>query len=470
MRKILLLILLSAKVATAFPQQQIVVSAGGGVNNTLPAVKDKSYLGNGSNIQADVLVPFLSKANNRFTIGILAGGTYVTAKNLAPNVDKLRDEYKLYSGNLSISNAQNGSSAGFTAHLGLQAGLSLGALVLSPSISGGYFNFSQKGFAQTTTITNNGTQQTVKLSDLPEVKRTGFVTIPQLKISFPLAKTISIYTAAGLNLGPKITTGQRKLEPAGGYNADHTYEPAQLSSGKMTVQPSEINYRSYMLSAGLSFRIGGRSKRSGTADTTRNPLFENGGLSGQNPMYGQAMPGSPIGGIVVKGGKNPGGNLITAVSDHNGTFELNDLEPGIYRFTLEMPGQPQGKSISEQGVKRQESTELETRTYTGGRKNEPQGKSISEKGLKRSDTAQMALPGQPIGGIVVKGGKNPGGNLSNLTIDTDGSIRFEVLEKGNYQFLIQAGEQSNKSGSDKKQGEVKGNGRTGLRDVVKTQV
>jgi hypothetical protein len=462
MRKILFLIILSAK--AAFPQQPIVVSAGGGANNTLSSAKDKSYLGNGTNIHANIFVPFLTRANSRFTLGILAGGTYLTAKNLAPDAGKLQDEYKLYSGSLNISNTQNSASAGFTAHLGLQAGLSLGAFTLSPSISGGYFNFSRKGFAQTTTIiTDNGTTQTLTLSDLPEVKSTGFVAVPQLKISFPLAKTFSIYTSAGLNIGPKITTGQRKLEPAGGFNDRHTYEPAQLNSGRMIEQPSEANYRSCMLSVGLSWRLGSKAKRMKTADTTRNPLFEQGGLSGQNPMYGRAIPGQPIGGIVVKGGKNPGENIMVAVSDNNGTFELNGLEPGMYRFTLEMPDEPQGKSINEKGVKRQETTERETRTYTGGRKNEPQGKSINEKGVKRTEAAERALPGQPISGIVVKGGKNPGGNLSDLTVGADGAIQFEVLETGNYQFLIQAGEKSTKSGKQ-------GNAKSGLRDVVKTQV
>ncbi len=33
---------------------------------------------------------------------------------------------------------------------------------------------------------------------------------------------------------------------------------------------------------------------------------------------------------------------------------------------------------------------------------------------------QSACPGSPIGGIVVKGGKNPGGNMTNLSVGEDG--------------------------------------------------
>lgn len=77
-----------------------------------------------------------------------------------------------------------------------------------------------------------------------------------------------------------------------------------------------------------------------------------------------AAPGQPIGGIVVKGGQNPTQGVT---EDH--------------------------------------------RTYTGGRKNDvgttaiSSDRSISEKGVKRTEAA-VAIPGSPIGGVVVKRGKN----------------------------------------------------------------
>ncbi|WP_431292989.1 hypothetical protein [Pedobacter sp. P26] len=45
------------------------------------------------------------------------------------------------------------------------------------------------------------------------------------------------------------------------------------------------------------------------------------------------VAGSPIGGIIVKGGKNPGGSLITLMTNENGEIELNDLPAGLYKFT-----------------------------------------------------------------------------------------------------------------------------------------
>ena len=46
-------------------------------------------------------------------------------------------------------------------------------------------------------------------------------------------------------------------------------------------------------------------------------------------------PGNPIGGLTIKGGKNPGGNLLTRQTNENGEFEFTDLEPGDYTFTVE---------------------------------------------------------------------------------------------------------------------------------------
>ncbi len=45
--------------------------------------------------------------------------------------------------------------------------------------------------------------------------------------------------------------------------------------------------------------------------------------------------GGPIGGIIVKGGKNPGGQMRTLTTDENGEFEFTGLEAGSYTFTVE---------------------------------------------------------------------------------------------------------------------------------------
>jgi len=130
-----------------------------------------------------------------------------------------------------------------------------------------------------------------------------------------------------------------------------------------------------------------------------------------------AKPGTPIGGIVVKGGKNPGGNMLL-VSNNNGEITLDNLETGSYTFQISVPEQPQGKSIS-------------------------------SKGVKRSADA-VASPGQPIKGVIVKGGKNPGGNYFIVPVVEGGKIDFEVSAQGNYKLVVEeATPQVNKSISSK---------------------
>lgn len=68
-----------------------------------------------------------------------------------------------------------------------------------------------------------------------------------------------------------------------------------------------------------------------------NPLYQESGHSAENPLHTslRAAPGNPIGGIIVKGGKNPGGSFFSVQADENGNVELMGLEPGNYAFRVE---------------------------------------------------------------------------------------------------------------------------------------
>ena len=471
MKSILSALALSAIATASVAQQPVVISIGAGINNTSSALKEKNYSGNGYDIQGNVFVPFISKADGKFALGILAGGTYYTSKNLQPDASKLQAFYKLYNGNLEIANIRTGGSAskGFTGAIGLQADFTSSRLTLSPSLSGGYFSLKQDGFAERSTVMVNGAAQTITLADLNKGKKTGFIIIPQLKIGYQLVETFGIYTSASFNIGPTISSDQRILEPQGGFNDKNTYEPSQLSAGKMISRPVNTTYQTLVLNIGVNWSLGRKIKKSSTmpsrlsmtpttarqtqgssfgekvnqdhqpaARKSNNPLYEDKGTTTTNPLAGQlARPGSPIGGIVVKGGKNPGGNLMVVQSDDNGVFELEGLEAGMYSFNLEVPAGPQGKSIN-------------------------------EKGVKRSEAAEQARPGNPIGGVIVKGGKNPGGSMTNLNVSGDGRIEFEVLEAGNYKFIIQTPGEPDKNKNKSKK--VVEKATSGLKDTLKTNV
>ena len=48
-------------------------------------------------------------------------------------------------------------------------------------------------------------------------------------------------------------------------------------------------------------------------------------------------------------------------------------------------------------------------------------------------------PGTPIGGIIVKGGKNPGGQMKTISTNENGEFEFAGLTEGNYTFIVESG-------------------------------
>lgn len=57
--------------------------------------------------------------------------------------------------------------------------------------------------------------------------------------------------------------------------------------------------------------------------------------TGDAPNPGAMRPGNPIGGLNIKGGKNPGGNLRTVQTNEHGEFEFPELDPGNYTFSID---------------------------------------------------------------------------------------------------------------------------------------
>ena len=59
--------------------------------------------------------------------------------------------------------------------------------------------------------------------------------------------------------------------------------------------------------------------------------------SAGNSGSSQRVAGNPIGGIIVKGGKNPGGQMKTVTTDGNGRFEFTGLTKGNYIISATIP-------------------------------------------------------------------------------------------------------------------------------------
>jgi hypothetical protein len=61
-----------------------------------------------------------------------------------------------------------------------------------------------------------------------------------------------------------------------------------------------------------------------------------GALPGGGVVSALARPGNPIGGIIVKGGKNPGGSFRTTQTNEHGEFEFTSMEKGDYSILAEV--------------------------------------------------------------------------------------------------------------------------------------
>ncbi|MGN6421431.1 MAG: hypothetical protein ACTHMC_28210 [Pseudobacter sp.] len=454
--------------ASAMAQdKRIQVSLGSGITGASSAQKN-NQTGNGYNFQADVFVPFYANRNG-IILGLTASGNYSRLKNNAPDNGDAASKYKVYNTDISINSQTSKSmSNSISGLLGLQAQFNFGNFHLSPAISAGYLNFAKEGFVQNGFVSVNGQQhQKVLVSREREVFE-GLVLSPQLRAGYKLTSSFSLFASAAINRGQELDHTTSYLQPEGGMKENNTYEISQLANGSYTNSQQTIRYNTTDFNIGLTFSLG-RNKK-----TKKEPVKQPGAASasyaatgklvqsetgeGAAPEPGQAArksisskgvkrsegpalarPGQPIGGIVVKGGKNPGGNIFNLISDTDGKISFDIQESGSYILRLNTPEQPAGKSINEKGVKRNENA--------------------------------IAKPGNPIGGIIVKGGKNPGGSFISVISNSNGEVLLSNLEPGNYQFILQQPEtpaEPNKKG--RKEKKEKGSSAPGLKDVIKTQV
>lgn len=449
--KLVLVLLASAHIAMA---QTVSLSSGAAYTS---AGEKNNLIGNGHNIQADIFLPFYKKnwGGNSLRLGAIIGGNLTRLKNLHANNSLVADHYKVYNTTVTVdSRTGRAMSDGFSGVLGVQAQFQFGKMIISPAVNSGYMHFSPGNSVQTGSANINGQQQQVDLEKQESGKVKGILLKPELRVGYQLTPVISVFAKAAIVRGPEVRHTTCYLVPQGGFNDNNTYEPSQLANGTWASEVSTSNYNIKEFNLGVSVTLGRKKaqasrKGSGAASASYaatgrmsnpdpgQPAAKSINEKGVRRSEAMAKPGSPIGGIVVKGGKNPGGNNIQATSNEHGEVELHDLEEGTYTFRLIATEQSAGKSINEKGVKRSEA---------------------------------MARPGSPIGGIVVKGGKNPGGNSLQLISNENGEIELTVNEAGSYRLVLYNNESTPGQQNRKEKKKEKGGATPGLKDVLKTNV
>ncbi|RZK67221.1 MAG: hypothetical protein EOO92_24445 [Pedobacter sp.] len=138
-------------------------------------------------------------------------------------------------------------------------------------------------------------------------------------------KVSTLNQTQGANFGEKINEGATAVKggPIGGI---------VVKGGRI----GSVNGISVVTNAAgeFSFTVSEAGDYSLSLQSGENPLFQESGQSGVNVLH-RAAPGNPIGGIIVKGGKNPGGNFLTLKTNDQGILELRGLTPGSYTFNIE---------------------------------------------------------------------------------------------------------------------------------------
>lgn len=530
-------------------------------------MKDSAFIGNGWNVETGAYFPLISvgrikshsnstksrmynreSVTNGSSFGIEAGLNYASQKadgssSAYTNAVHLQDG--------TIAPAFEGSTPranSFQIFAGPKAEWNLGKVSVAPSVLLGYFSLSRNGYTLSGTVINP--KQTTESKEVPFItaknySTSGFVVKPGVELGYHFYGRVAVFAKGALSFGHSIQNNIAFWKPQGKASEGNSYSYDQFAngaakatsfssrwqaasvnigirytwiksafdkgrrnaSGRLSMTPTTTKQTQGMnfgekvasgLQTGANAKAvndsskGGITKPGGavsssyaagrlsmTPTTTKqtqgmaankgsnplyqggtasgdnpmyegnkisgdNPLYEGNNTSGVNPMYDPAKlsrPGNPIGGIIVKGGKNPGPNSITIVSNNNGEVFLNNLEAGNYLFQLNLPEQPAGKSIN-------------------------------EKGVKRSDNSEQLTTGQSIPGVIVKGGKSSGGNFIPLTVDKNGQISFEVLEAGNYKLILSAPDANNPATKNAKKARKKitEKASSGLKDTLKTNV
>ena len=473
-------------------KNKISVFVSGGSTTTSGKTKDSAFIGNGWNVEAGAYIPLYNPAGfNKhlyFSLGIETGVNYAQQKANG-GIATYTNNFQLQDGAINPAfetGTPHANSLQFFA--GPKAQWDWGRIYISPSVLLGYFSLHRKGYTLSQTIVNP--KQTTESKYIPFIAATdysasGFIVKPKIELGYRFTEHLALFINGAIAFGPSVQNNINYWKPQGNGGTGNLYSYDQYAGGAAKPASFSSRWQATSVNAGLRYTwikstfdkghgerkqraavqgdsntdnvqpaamVAGQPQSVFKADSSNNASDNNvpahqrlsmtptttkqtqassfgekvvGGMqSGGNAA--QMTAGNPIPGVVVKGGKNPPVKLIIATSDDNGEVELKNLEAGNYLFQLIAPEQPAGKGIGSAGIKRNEIA--------------------------------FAKPGQPIKGIIVKGGKNAnaistanddgekhrpyifknGLDTINATSNKKGEIQFTVTEAGNYILKLYA--------------------------------
>ena len=487
------------------PGGSMLLSINGGITSPASTLKNSKILDNGWNVNGNFYVPFWYRETAGLfhsSIGMNLGFSYFQLKNVSQEASASGFN-TLGQAALPLLERENDAAtrAGYLGEGGLQANLSFGKITFSPILNIGYLAFqgSESKISQETTLGDQN--YTFDLFSQKKEALKSVVLIPKLRISY-FPGRIGLFAEANYTSGGEIKYTTSTFKPNGNPVRENYYDLKQMLAGKNETTETNHKFGTVGLNAGITFRLGGEpakanintsrsnikqqistGNKGGSTDNPGEPAKANINTSRSNiknqisvntndsaldsiakaqrvevqddfnttrnnregAQISMVSSGNSTGGIIVKGRKKSGGQLITIVTDEQGSFELNNLEKGVYEFSFTNPSKAEAQDFNTTRSNR--DNRLVTNPQTGDTTAESnssqaigQAQDFNTVRSNRERGQLVTKPGTPIGGIIVKGGKNPGGQMKNFVVDDQGNIRFEVLEAGNYKFIIQTPE------------------------------
>ncbi len=150
---------------------------------------------------------------------------------------------------------------------------------------------------------------------------------------------------------------------------------------------------------------------------------------GQKPSGVQA-PGNPIGGIVVKGGKNPGAQLFAqTTTDANGQYSFNNLPDGSYFIVVDIPGLD---TTATHHVDITSGSSFSNLGFVAGSNGITPSTSVGIKETKKTNYAYTVFPNPAKNQFSVEFMVNQPSEISIQVVDMIGKYAKELYHETNY--------------------------------------
>ncbi|HVW62425.1 MAG TPA: hypothetical protein VHC48_20380 [Puia sp.] len=457
-------------------------------------MKDSLFVSNGWNMNGGIYLPLLSNSNKNNIAGNFSAGVEAELSYSQQKADGGRSAYT------NVYHLQDGTiapaSAGSTPHAGMfqilvgpKAEWLFGRVAVSPSILLGYMSLKRNAYTLSGTVASpkqTGESKNIPIITTTDYSASGFVLHPKIEIGYHLTPQLSLFAGGALAFGPSFENNFSYWKPQGNAGTGGTYSYDQFASGSAKTAVFNGRWQAASVSMGLRYtwvkstRM--PSRLSMTPTTTRQT---------QGKTFGEKVSGGLQSGgnaISTDSTKKPGGAVSSSYAAGR-VMQQGDTNttrmPSRLSMTPTTARQTQGKTFGEKVSGGLQSGGNAAQMVAGnpipgivvkGGKNPPV-KIISSTSNNKGEVLLKGLePGsylftlsEPGQSAVVKGGKDPGTSFTNLTVNSQGQIGFEVLEAGDYKLIIEAQAPGNPPANETRKKVIE-KASSGLKDTLKTNV